>query len=243
MDGALYVSGSHLSGLAASLDVIGSNLANANTAGFKRTVGRFQQALLSATGQPVGPTRVASPVLPQFDTRPIDFTQGPISTTGRPLDLAIQGDGFFVLETPVGARYTRKGRMYVNAAGELTDAAGNRYAAQGGSLRIPRGARNIVVSRSAEVTADGQTVGRLRLVDIPQPERLASVSWSTFRYDGAEPQASVGGEVIQGAVEKSNVNPMIEMVALTQAVRAYEASTRVMKRMDRLNGELVQAAA
>ena len=245
MDSTTYVSASHLSGLADTLDVIAANLANANTVGYKRKVGRFQQALLQATGQaPVPPRQsVAKPVLPEFDSRPVDFSEGPIRRTGRPLDVAIRGDAFFVVQTAAGERYTRKGRLHVSPGGELTDGAGNRFAADGGALSVPDGRHDISIAPDGQVTAGGEQIGRLRLVSIPRSDLLAAEGAAVFRNDGPRAVAAPDSEVVQGAIEESNVSPVVEMVALVQVMRAYDASTRVMKRMDGLERQLVKQAS
>jgi len=245
MESATYVSASHLSSLADSLDVIAANLANANTAGYKRTVGRFEQALLAAIGQAPGAASgtVVHPALAQFDTRPVDFSPGPIRTTGRPLDLAVKGDAIFVVETAAGPRYTRKGQLHVSADGAITDGSGNAFAAAGGALRLPAGAHDITVAPDGQVTANGEQIGRLRLVDVARPDMLVAQGSTLFRNEGPAPRDAADSEIIQGAIEESNVSPVLEMVALVQVTRAYEASARVMRRMDGLHGQLVKEAS
>ena len=245
MDGTVYLTGSRLDGLAQNLDIIASNLANANTPGYKRTVGGFQ-AVLGAVG--TGGTRAAWPaaVLPdwmELDTGHTDFQQGPIRRTGRPLDLAIQGDAFFEVETAAGPRYTRKGRLHLNAQGELTDGSGNRFASDSGALRLPEEAEDVAVSLDGTVTAGGEEVGRIRLVEIPDLDALVSEGSCTFRNDGAAAREAVGSRVIQGSVEESNVSPVHEMVALVNVMRAYESNARILHRTDSLTGRLIQTAA
>lgn len=245
MDSTTYVTASHMSGLADTLDIIAANLANADTAGYKRKVGRFQQALLQATNRAPLASAEATvrPAFPQFDTRPVDFSQGPIRTTGRRLDLAIRGDGFFVLETAAGERYTRKGRLHVSPQGELTDGAGNRFVADGGALRIPDGVHDISVGPDGRVTAGGDEIGRLRLADILRTDMLTAEGNASFRNDGPASRKAQDSEIIQGAIEESNVSPVVEMVALVQVMRAYEASAHVMKRMDGLERQFVKQAS
>jgi flagellar basal-body rod protein FlgF len=163
--------------------------------------------------------------------------------TGRPLDLALRGRGFFVVDTPAGRRYTRKGRICLNSEGELIDGNGNRFVADSGTLRIPEDAEGISISRSGEVVAGEERLGQLAVVDIPQPERLVAEGWSLYRNDGQRATPAVGAEVVQGAIEQSNVNVVNETVSLVQIMRAYETASRIVKRMDALNGQLVRSAA
>lgn len=245
MPNMIYLTGSRMNALVDNLEVIAANLANANTPGFKRTVGKFKSVLQRATWAPVsGPRPITiSPDWPELSRPRTDFSQGPIRRTGRSLDLAIRGDAFFVVETPAGRRYTRKGRLYLNAAGELTDGAGNHFASESGRLQIPEGAGYLTVDPTGQVGAGEQIIGRLMLVDIPEPEALVAEGSSNFRNDGAPSVSAVGSQVMQGAIEQSNVSAVQEMVALIGVMRAYEASARIVKRLDSLSARLIQAAA
>jgi flagellar basal-body rod protein FlgF len=243
MDSMIYLTGSRMSGLVDDLDVVATNLANANTAGFKATQGRFGAVLAALGPQAVGqPAGGAAPTWPQFGELQVDLSQGPIRRTDRQLDLAISGSGFFVVDTPAGQRYTRKGRFYLSAEGDVTDGAGNTVGTEGGALRVPQGVRDLAVDRNGQVVADEQAIGRIRLVDIPEPQALVSEGWTNFRNDGRAATPAAASEIIQGAVEESNVNPVREMVVLITVLRAYEASAHIIKKVDAANGELIKAA-
>jgi len=241
MDEGIYLAGSRMNGLASSLDMVAANLANANTPGYKRTLGQFS-ALMHAmvAGAPAEGARPAWPVLTAGH---LDLSQGPVQETGRPLDVAIRGPAFLALDTPAGRRYTRKGRIFLNADGEMVDAAGNRFAAQGGSLRVPVDAEKITIERTGEVLADDQLIGRLMLVEVPKPEFLVPEGSCLYRYDGPAPRRASGSELVQGSLEHSNVNVMAEMVNLVQLMRAYEANARVLKRLDEANSRTIESAA
>ncbi len=245
MDSVAYLMGGRMSELTANLDVVAANLANADTPGFKRATCCFSEALrplLSAADASASASAFA-PDWCQLRTGSTDFSQGSVRMTGRPLDLAIRGPGFLVVDTPAGQRYTRKGRICLNAEGELTDGNGNRFVADSGALRIPEDAEDISVSRSGEVMADEEVLGRLLVVDIRQPERLVAEGSSLYRNDGPRAAPAVGAEVVQGAIEQSNVNVVNEAISLVQIMRAYETASRILKRMDALNGQLVRSAA
>jgi len=245
MDSMLYLVGTRMNGLAEGLEVTAANLANANTPGYKRMQSSFRSVLQSSMA--AGGTSAVAPEValqwPSVSGHQIDVSQGPTSRTGRPLDVAVRGKGFLVLDTIAGERYTRKGRMYLNSQGELTDAAGNRFAADSGSLRIPDPTGEIAISPDGEVTVDGQSVGKLKLVDIPRSDALVPEGAGVYRNEGPSATAAVGSEIEQGAVEESNVQPMQEMVALVQLMRAYESGTRMMKRWDSVKEKLIQSAA
>ncbi len=238
MDSSLYVVGDRMDGLAIQLQVIASNVANANSAGFKRMVSTF---VTQDQTEPVVED-VMDPVWPELAGVALDTSQGAIRNTGRPLDLAIQGDAFFAVETPDGTRYTRKGRINQTADGELTDPAGNRFMSAGGSLNIPDGTTHLTVQRNGELLADGQSAGRLALYDIPDQDALVPLGSGLYRNDGAAARQAVTSTVVQGALEESNVQPVSEMVNLIDVTRAYEAAVRVLRRMDSLSDQLVKSA-
>jgi len=244
MDNMIYLSGCRMTGLADNLQVVASNLANANTPGFMGTVCDFQAILAAGSPQdvsqaPDGGTALTWPELGSFQ---VDFSQGPVRRTERPLDLAIRGPAFFVVDTPAGPRYTRKGRVYTDPQGELKDGAGNLVASESGAMRIPQDATQITVSADGQVSADGRAIGRLKLVDIPARQMMASEGDATFRNDGSATTPAANSEVIQGAVEESNVDAVHEMVALVCLMRAYEANAQIVRKVDGANGELIKTA-
>jgi flagellar basal-body rod protein FlgF len=239
MDSSLYVVGSRMDGLAVQLQVVASNVANANSAGFKRMVSTF---VAEDPTQPVEED-VMEPVWPELAGVALDTSQGAIRRTGRPLDVAIQGDAFLAVQTPDGTLYTRKGRIYQTPGGELSDAAGNPYMSAGGALRIPEGASQISVERNGEVVVDQQSIGRLALMDIPSHDALVPLGSGVYRNDGAAARPALNSEVIQGALEESNVKPVSEMVVLIDVTRAYEAAARILRRMDGMSDQLVKTAS
>jgi flagellar basal-body rod protein FlgF len=237
MEQALSATASRMDSLKQSLNLIASNIANSQTPGYKRSVAAFGEVLREASQRGAGESESKWIALSK---KHLDTSQGPIRRTGRPLDLAIRGEAFFVLETAQGRRYTRKGHLYLSRQGELTDAAGNLYLGEGGPLRVPAEPAQITVARNGQVLADGEPVGKLRLVKIAESSSLVSEGGSIFRCEGERPTAATESEVIQGAVEQSNVEPTGEMVSLIDVMRSYEACTRILKRMEELNKQLVR---
>ena len=239
MDSSLYVVGSRMNGLSSQLQVIASNVSNADSAGFKRMVCTFASQDQATTAE----QGAMSPVWPELSGMALDTTQGAIRQTGRPLDLAIEGSAFFAVNTPDGTRYTRKGRIYESPSGELTDAAGNPFSAGGGSLRVPAGVSQLTVLSDGEVIGDQQAIGKLSLMDVPSQGSLVPLGSGYYRNDGAAAKPSLTSEVQQGALEDSNVEPVTEMVNLIEVTRAYEAGARILHRMDTLGDQLVKSAS
>ena len=147
------------------------------------------------------------------------------------------------MNTPEGTQYTRKGRIYQDPNGALTDASGNPYSAGGGSLRIPEGAGSVTVLRNGEVIAGQQSVGKLTIMDIPSHNSLVALGSGYYRNDGPAAKPSLDTGVVQGALEESNVKPVSEMVDLIGVTRAYEAGAKILRRMDGLGDQLVKTAA
>ncbi|MFO8008931.1 MAG: flagellar hook basal-body protein [Candidatus Brocadiia bacterium] len=243
MDRALYVVGCRMHCLAEDLQTVAANVANASTPGYKRTVNCFHAVLRGVKSVGVRQSGTCAAEWTRLGSPQLDMAQGPVSRTGRSLDVAIQGDAFLVVSTPRGQRYTRKGRLYLNASGDLTDALGNPFAARGGGLNIPPGARNVSIQRDGRLLADGRPLGALMLVDIPEPDKLVAEGAGLYRYEGARPERSLTSQVIQGAIEESNVQPVKELVGLVELMRAFESGSRVMRRLDALNNKLIQTAS
>lgn len=233
--------------------VIANNLANAATSGFKRdrvVDEEFGPMLIRRIndGDPNGDiTRIK-----QFhvgDTIPpvvgnlglgaktaeivTDLSQGSMQDTGNQLDLAIAGNGFFVVATPQGVRYTRDGSFIRAANGDITNHRGERVLnRQGRAINIPEEAVRIAVGRDGTVFADGEELGALQLVEFDDPR--AAVKEGDNHYvarPGARPQPATGS-VEQGVLEMSNANVINEMVELIDNYRIYEANSRAVTTQD-----------
>lgn len=187
------------------------NLANVSTPGFKGER-VFARALADAN------VEVASVA---------DFTDGAVTATGRPLDIAIVGDGFLVVDTPAGERWTRGGSLATNAEGQLIDMAGRPVQGMGGSIVLPPGP--IEISQRGEITVNGSLVGQLRIeraVDQSELRREGAGLWVP-PIDG-EPVPDTEVQVRQGHVEGSNVDPVSALVEMIEIQRAYSAVQRSM---------------
>ncbi|MCE5326333.1 MAG: flagellar hook basal-body protein [Planctomycetaceae bacterium] len=221
---------SSLDGLTQSYSAIAHNLANANTVGFKRGQPVFMEVLAgrmdSQTAQVSG--QVA-----------IDFSPGAMTYTGRPTDLGIGGAGFFVLETAGGELYTRNGAFTINSQRQLVDTQGRIAAGQNGPITLPpaAAASDIAVSAGGAISAHGQSVGQLKIVEVSKLAQLKPMGGGCFSLPkevAVTPAADP--KVQQGFQEASNVNPVEEMVGLISIARLYEANVKTIKAVDdRLN--------
>lgn len=221
MAGGYYTA---LSGMATRLDALdrlASDIANASTAGYKAersgTVesGRpsFGAALESAIDVTGGPSRV--------DLRP-----GALAPTGRELDVAIEGDGFFVIDTAAGPRYTRNGRLTRGADGVLTTANGEPVRGTSGPISVGTG--DIQVDADGTIRHDGAVAGRLAVVKFEPGARLVRENALRLRADGAEAQTIDRPSVRAGSLEQSNVSIVERLAELTSVTRSFEALQRAL---------------
>jgi len=221
MDFGLYISASGMVAEQARQAQIANNLANATTPGYKpsesnlRSFGRLLLAN-TATGQPVGNFYMGVEAGPEY----LDLQPSPVHETGRPLDFAIEGEGFFALRTPAGVRYTRNGQFRASAAGLLVDTAGNPVLNQaGGPIRVGPGGR----------VAPGE-LGLFRLANpVKQGENL---------FAGAA-AGRAAGRVRAGALEESGVSPVAAMVQMVTAYHDFQAGQQAIAAI----GQTLQEAA
>ncbi len=213
---------------------IANNLANLATAGYKQdgvTLATFPSLDVWRTGQqPVHLGPVGTGVLAAGGG--LDLSQGSLRETRRALDVAIAGRGFLAVRTEEGTLYTRAGSLQVLSDGTLVDAQGHPLLGEGGPIRVPEG--DVAFGPDGTMFAAGQPVGRLLVVDAPQPEGLTKVGDNLLSYAAGAMQAVPEAEVnvVQGYLEDSNVDGSAVMVELMAATRAYEAAQRAARLQD-----------
>ena len=217
-------------------NIIANNLANANTAGFKRDL-VFSQEFTKAQQKAL--EKEADWEKAQVTGVTIDFTQGPIRQTGNPLHLAIDGDAFFVISTPNGEMYTRGGNLGVSAEGKLVTYDGYPVLSETGEIDV--GGEEFVIDQAGRITADGSSLGTLQLVTFTQPYPLARTSEGLFTPLAGAPGPTKAEEfaVIQGALESSNVNLISQMVEMIESYRQFETGQRIVQIQDESLGKAV----
>ena len=216
--------GSTISGLKQEFNIIAHNLANVNTVGYKRRYNTFSKTLKaqeSITGEQVTEENEPTPAF--------DFSQGRLIETGRPLDFALGGKGFFMIETPDGPLYTRNGAFRLNNDLQIVDMSGRIVAGDSGPITVPPnvGLSQISVSRDGSISGDGQPIGKLKLVDFkPEDEQgLAPVGASCFQAPyRAKTIEPTNMTVQQKFQESSNVEMVEEMVDMIMVTRLYQAN-------------------
>jgi flagellar basal-body rod protein FlgF len=207
-----------------------NNIANATTAGFKRSVSSFS-ADLNRQIQSKDVSLSAGKIKVEDS---IDFSQGQVISTGRPLDIALEGKGFLALETPTGPLYTRAGSLNVNALGQLVDAADRLVAGQNGPIVVPQdvSTASIQIGTDGTVLAADQEVGKLKIVQFPNgTSGLTPVGFGAWQApDNAVAEPAANTSVRQGFQESSNVRVMEEVVNLMTLSRIYESHMNILKK-------------
>ena len=218
---------STIDGLTREFDVIANNLANVSTAGYKRRCNAFSKSL---TTQGVGTETETGNGVDLYTT--FDFSQGSLIESGRSLDFALCGKGFFVIETPQGPLYARNGMFRLDQNGQIVDSGGRLVAGQSGPISIPSGVglSQISVSSDGNISAAGAAVGKFKLVDFKDKEgELIADGLNCFRAPKtAEPQQPENLIVKQGFQEGSNVQLVEELVDMIMVTRLYEANMKFM---------------
>jgi flagellar basal-body rod protein FlgF len=219
--------GASLDALTREFDVIANNLANASTTGYKRRCTAFSKALQDQTGGAGTPEGQEESV-----ASPLDFSQGNLVATGRTLDFALHGKGFFVLETPDGPLYTRHGVFQTNGNGQMIDLSGRVVAGTGGPITVPSDVdpSDVYCSDDGRLSATGAAIGELRIVEFPDKEgQLIPVGDTCFRApQDVQPVDMETPVVKQGYQEASNVRLVDELVNMIMVSRLYESNMRLV---------------
>jgi flagellar basal body rod protein FlgG len=217
--------GASMNALTREFDVISHNMANVSTAGFKRRCNSFTQVLAAQEAEhDQGGTEGAQGLF--------DFSQGNLVQTNRTLDIALHGDGFFVIETPEGPVYTRHGIFSTNQNGQIVDTAGRIVAGTAGPLIMPPDvdANDLYVTDDGRAIAGQTEIGKFRIVEFPgSQDKLVPVGQNCFQVpEDVDPVDSVETLVKQGYQESSNVKLVDELVNMILVSRMYEANMRLV---------------
>lgn len=252
MPNAVLIGLSSQMALRRELDSIANNIANVNTTGFKADHVRFQEHLapLARENRFDNPDRTVRFVEEGGSWR--DYGQGGIQQTGNPLDVAIDGNAFLVVQTPNGERYTRSGSLQINPQGQLVTLDGSPVMGDGGPIVFQ------TLDRDVSITADGRITvlqgaeklydsqrGRLRLVSFANPQILQKEGTNMYSApDGAGAQpAGADVKVVQGAVEKSNVNSVVEMTRMIEVSRTYTTVASLLSQHNDMRKSAIERLA
>ncbi len=232
------------------MQVFANNMANVNTAGFKQDDQTFQAVMARAARTAQGIIRTVG-LAQHLSTAPAGaagrvfvaphglrttFEAGRIRITGNPLDLALQGGGFFEIKTPQGIRYTRNGTFSLDSQRRLVTNQGHPVLGTTGEIKVPSGV--IQVNGQGEILVDGKTVATIKVVDFPDQAMPTKQSEGYFAGERGKPVANPG--IQSGHLEESNVNALGEMVKLIQGMRSYESAQKLIQAFDRMTEVTIQ---
>lgn len=251
MNNAALVGLSSQIALRRELDVVANNVANLNTNGYKRDGAVFHEFMSTAAREKRfdGADQNMRFVHDRATWR--DYSGGAIQKTGAPLDVAIDGDAFLVVQTPRGERYTRNGALQINAQGQLVTADGAVVQGDNGPIVFQPLDRNVSISSDGRITVvEGANTkvesqrGKLRVVRFDQNQRLQKDGSATFLAPaGVTAQAAPKARILQGAIEKSNVNGVLEMTRLIEITRAYSQVANMLQQFGDLRRSAIDRLA
>jgi len=227
-------------------ELISHNIANLNTPGFKQTMTSLEEFLNVEVYSPTA--RDGNPALIQslglmglgVSTTPelTDFSQGSLRATSQPLDLAIEGEGFFTVQTPDGKRYTRDGRFLLDAESNLVTVDGYYVLNDAGQqITLPEG--QIRISNAGEIFVDGNAETAIGLAVFENPTNDLVRHLGNMYEGSGQPTGDKPGSIVQGTLEMANVDPAVMMTAMAKVARTYEAAQKMVQSQDELLGKAI----
>lgn len=230
MENPSYIALSMQNGLRRQMEVIANNLANVSTAGFRADRVMFS-SLVAGPNSPQGLAGPGAQI--SFVDQPTSFLDnrdGPLTKTDNALDLAINGDAYFVVEGPDGPRYTRNGAFRLDRDGKIVTQDGLALLDNGGRpLTIPAGASRIEIGKNGSVRTETGQVGRIKLAKFEDEQALQRVGGSLFSSDKNPSDVDAKTEIVQGMIEGSNVQAVTEMTTMIEVMRRYESVQRLIE--------------
>lgn len=240
MDNSLYVGLSKEMVLQRQMDIISNNIANADTTAFKvESLAEAEDP--QAPAFTLGGPQPVKFVMPNGVIR--DFGQGSLRTTGAPLDVAIDGQGFFQLQTPTGPRYTRDGHFRMDDTGRLVTAGGQPVLDDGGGeITLDPTKGGVTISTDGVVTQGGQRIAKLGVVTFANLSTLEKVGDNLMQNTSNQtPQPATDVKLRQGMLEGSNVNPILEITQMIEVSRAYEQVANMINSQAQLSTQAIQS--
>ncbi|HCK32135.1 MAG: flagellar basal-body rod protein FlgF [Micavibrio sp.] len=223
MENASYIALSRQVSVARNLDIVANNIANASTTGFKAHGVLFEEYLQKNPNADFKDFEMVNDYGEYTNT-----SVGPIKNTGNPLDVALDGKGFMRVETEAGPRYIRNGELQLNAAGEIVTPQGYPVSSPtNAALSVPPGTKEIKITTDGSVHADGAVVGQIGVWEFDNMQDVVQMGNNLFSAE-VEPVAAQETDVIQGALEGSNVNPIVELTKMIELSRNYTGAQRIL---------------
>ncbi len=230
MDQGMYTAAAGAIAMEDRLNIISNNIANLNTTGFKKDRMSFEQFMKQLDTSSLYPGQYRRvPIDVISESRSIDLSPGAPVKTGNALDIAVMGEGFFVVNTDRGTRYTRAGSFELSTENTIVTPQGYSLQGNGGDITIDPEKGHLVVDSTGKVTQDGDELSTLQIVKVP-PEALVRQGNNMFSIkEGFAPEPVETAVLVQGSIEKANVEPISEMVEMIATARAYDSFQKVIR--------------
>ncbi|MEC8631392.1 MAG: flagellar hook-basal body complex protein [Pseudomonadota bacterium] len=225
MENAIYATISRQAGLTKELDIVAQNIANMASTGYKAEGMVFSEHLRALDGQ-------EALSMARGNARKTDFAQGALSQTRGTLDFAIEGQGFFLIQSGEQQLLTRNGAFHSDTEGQIVTADGAQLLDNGGAaIALPSGAAQISLGADGVLSADGRQIARVGVYQPTSPENLTRHQGSSFTFSG-ELEPVEDAQTVQGFLESSNVDPVAQIARMIEVQRAYEMGQGLMERED-----------
>jgi len=249
MENTLLVGLSRQVVLERQLDVVANNMANVNTTGFKADRTLFEEYLNSGAHEDnfLRPDRRVSFVQDRGTFR--DLRQGALEATSNPLDIAIDGDGFLVVQTAAGERYTRDGKLHLNDKGQIVTGSGDAVLGTSGPIVLQQTDHDLTIAVDGTVTVlEGLSRtdairGKIRIVNFADPQKLLKQGGNLFSAEGVAAVPDTKSAIQQRYIEKSNVNAVSEMSRLMEITRNYQQIANLLQQQSDLHKNAIDKLA
>jgi flagellar basal-body rod protein FlgF len=231
LDSGYYAACSALKAQSNALEVAANNIANVSTAGYRGQIPSFESLLVETGGRQVGGWEHLVNQQASVHGSRLDLSQGNLERTGNPLNFAIEGPGFFSVQTKAGTMYTRNGSFQLSVSGQLLSTAGDPVLGDSGPITLPTGGP-IAISADGTVSVAGAVAGKLRIVEFASPDAITPAGGTYYAAPKNAEKLATASSVEQGMLESSNVSPVVAMVQLLTAQRQAEMVERAMSAFD-----------
>ncbi len=226
MENTTYIALSRQASLRRAMDVVANNIANANTPAFKAERMVFQEYLAK-------PERGEKLSFVQDIGTARDLSSGPLKTTGNDFDVALADEGYFVIDSPLGERYTRHGRFQLDGEGNLVTGTGYPVLGVNGPINVPEDGGRISVAGDGTISNNEGILGKLRVVTFEDEQQLRKAANGLFSTNPDMPPDNLDRpSIAQGMIEDSNVQPVLELTRMMTINRTHESVTRFLQRED-----------
>ncbi len=239
MENALLIGLSRQVALKRQMDVIANNMANMNTAGYKAGSMLFEEHIMPVAemNEMSGQDKRLSFALDASIYR--SFAEGGFKQSGNELDVAISGEGWLVVQTPDGERYTRNGQLKLNAEGQLVTPAGYPVLGDGGPITFSENDSGVEIASDGTISTDQGIKDRLRVVQFENNAALKKEGEILFSTTQT-PETVENARVLQGVFETSNVQPVSELTRMIETVRAYTSMAQTLSQSQELRRQAIQ---